>query len=135
MLAPGEIRLEPGASLVLPEAVVALSYEGSNGVSRVYHDIIRSEGLRVKRLVHFNTWEARYFDVTEEKCISLAQQAAQLGAERFVLDDGWFKGRHNDETSLGDWSADEAKFPNGLMPIIDAVHAEGMEFGLWLEPE
>jgi alpha-galactosidase len=58
-----------------------------------------------------------------------------LGAERFVLDDGWFKGRHNDETSLGDWSADEAKFPNGLMPLIDAVHAEGMEFGLWLEPE
>ena len=135
LLAPGEIRLEPGASLVLPETVVALSYEGSNGVSRVYHDIIRSKGLRVKRLVHFNTWEARYFDVTEEKCISLAKQAAELGAERFVLDDGWFKGRHNDETSLGDWSADEAKFPNGLMPLIDAVHAEGMEFGLWLEPE
>jgi alpha-galactosidase len=135
LLAPGEIRLEPGGSLVLPETIVALSHEGSNGVSRIYHDVIRREGLRIKRLVHFNTWEARYFDVTEEDCVTLAKQAAELGAERFVLDDGWFKGRRNDETSLGDWSVDEAKFPNGLMPLINVVHAQGMDFGLWLEPE
>ncbi|MEC9250440.1 MAG: alpha-galactosidase, partial [Pseudomonadota bacterium] len=66
---------------------------------------------------------------------ALAKGAAALGAERFVLDDGWFKGRRNDQTSLGDWTVDADLFPNGLTPLINAVHTEGMEFGLWLEPE
>ncbi len=134
-LVPGEIRLKPGETLALPEAMVALSHTGSNGISCSFHAMLRHRARKLRRPVHFNTWEARYFDVTEAGCIALANEAAALGAERFVLDDGWFKGRRDDTTSLGDWTVDETRFPNGLTPLIDAVHAEGMEFGLWLEPE
>lgn len=135
LFAPGEIRLAPGESLDLPEAWIAFSQAGSNGISKTLHSAYRHSARRLQRPVHFNTWEARYFDVTEDGCIALAKAAAELGAERFVLDDGWFKGRRNDQTSLGDWTVDETQFPNGLTPLIDAVHGLGMEFGLWLEPE
>lgn len=135
LFAPGELRLTPGDRIDLPTALVALSGSGSNGVSSIFRNSIRRAGRRLRRPVHFNTWEARYFDVTEAGCIALAKKAAEIGAERFVLDDGWFKGRRNDQTSLGDWTVDANQFPNGLTPLIEAVHAEGMEFGLWVEPE
>ncbi|WP_394693603.1 alpha-galactosidase [Hyphobacterium sp.] len=135
LFAPGECTLEPGEHLDLPPAILALSHSGLQGVSDIFHQEFRRRSEPLKRRVHFNTWEARYFEVNEGDCIELAQQAAELGIERFVLDDGWFNGRNDDATSLGDWVVDEEKFPDGLSPLIDAVHAAGMDFGLWVEPE
>ncbi len=85
--------------------------------------------------VHLNSWEALYFDYDEARLLSLVDAAAELGAERFVLDDGWFKGRRNDRAGLGDWTPDPERFPHGLMPLIARVQECGMEFGLWIEPE
>jgi alpha-galactosidase len=85
--------------------------------------------------VHYNTWEAIYFDQDETTLKALAERAAAVGAERFVLDDGWFKGRANDRAGLGDWVVDTKKFPNGLSPLIAHVRSLGLEFGLWVEPE
>jgi alpha-galactosidase len=87
------------------------------------------------RRVHFNTWEACAFDFDEARLMRLAEDAAALGAERFVLDDGWFKGRSSDRAGLGDWVPDPVRFPNGLGPLIAHVKALGMDFGLWVEPE
>lgn len=87
------------------------------------------------RKVHFNTWEACAFDFDEARLMTLADDAATLGAERFVLDDGWFKGRRGDHAGLGDWTADAERFPNSLDPLIKHVKARGMDFGLWVEPE
>lgn len=87
------------------------------------------------RKVHFNTWEACAFDFDEARLMRLAEDAASLGAERFVLDDGWFKGRSSDRAGLGDWTADPVRFPEGLDPLIAHVTALGMDFGLWVEPE
>ncbi len=87
------------------------------------------------RPVHYNCWEAVYFDHDLATLKDIASRAAALGAERFVLDDGWFRDRGDDTSSLGDWQVDAAKFPDGLAPLIDHVEAEGMRFGLWVEPE
>ena len=87
------------------------------------------------RPVQLNTWEACYFAVDAATIIELVDQAASLGIERFVLDDGWFRGRNNDRTSLGDWQVDEKKFPSGLGPIAAHCNDKGLEFGLWIEPE
>jgi alpha-galactosidase len=87
------------------------------------------------RKVHFNSWEACYFAHDEGVMLALAQRAAALGCERFVLDDGWFKGRSDDRAGLGDWTVDTGKYPRGLAPLAAAVTALGMEFGLWVEPE
>jgi alpha-galactosidase len=132
---PGEIVLAPGGVFATPEALVAVSARGFNGLRDVWHAHARRLVRPVARPVHFNTWEARYFDFDEASLIELAAQAAQLGIERFVLDDGWFSGRRNDRTSLGDWMPDTERFPNGLAPLIGAVKNLGMSFGLWVEPE
>ena len=87
------------------------------------------------RPVHFNTWEAVYFDHNLPVLKDIASRAAALGAERFVLDDGWFGTRDDDTTSLGDWTIDPRKYPDGLSPLIDHIHGLGMTFGLWFEPE
>jgi alpha-galactosidase len=87
------------------------------------------------RPVHLNTWEAVYFDHDVGALKSLADAAAAVGVERFVLDDGWFRGRADDRAGLGDWTADPAKYPQGLTPLIDHVRGLGMAFGLWVEPE
>ena len=87
------------------------------------------------RPVVLNTWEAVYFDHNLATLIELADSAAELGVERFVLDDGWFRGRRDDHAGLGDWYVDETLWPDGLTPLIDAVTSRGMEFGLWVEPE
>ncbi len=132
---PGEIVLAPGDEFETPEALVALSARGFGGLSEVWHAHARRLVRPLARPVHFNTWEARYFDFDEASLIELAGQAAQLGAERFVLDDGWFSGRRDDKTSLGDWIPDRGRFPDGLGPLISAVRGLGMSFGLWVEPE
>ncbi|WP_298836930.1 alpha-galactosidase [uncultured Roseobacter sp.] len=87
------------------------------------------------RPVHYNCWEAVYFDHDLPKLKDIATRAASLGAERFVLDDGWFGQRDDDTSSLSDWEVDPRKYPDGLGPLIDHVHAEGMTFGIWFEPE
>jgi alpha-galactosidase len=87
------------------------------------------------RPVHYNCWEAVYFDHKPAVLQDIASRAAALGAERFVLDDGWFGRRDDDTTSLGDWQVDPRKYPQGLGPLIAHVHGLGMTFGLWFEPE
>ena len=87
------------------------------------------------RPVHLNSWEAVYFAHDEKRIGELAKAAASIGAERFVLDDGWFSGRGNDTAGLGDWIPDPVKYPDGLAPIAAKVQRLGMQFGLWVEPE
>ncbi|WP_305987686.1 alpha-galactosidase [Roseibium sp. MMSF_3544] len=92
-------------------------------------------GARLPRPVHYNSWEAVYFDHNLDELKSIASRAADLGAERFVLDDGWFGLRDDDTSSLGDWVIDARKYPDGLTPLIDHVKSLGLEFGIWFEPE
>ncbi len=87
------------------------------------------------RPVIYNSWEATEFRVSEAGQMALAEKAAALGIDRFVMDDGWFGQRKDDHAGLGDWYVNKEKFPNGLKPLIDKVHALGMDFGLWVEPE
>ena len=139
-LAPGEVILKSGESIVSPTLFAACSVNGSNGVTQSFHAAVRkllpwrNKEMR-PRPVHLNTWEAIYFDCREDELKSLASAAADLGVERFVLDDGWFQGRRNDRAGLGDWWPDREKYPSGLLPLAQHVNACGMEFGLWLEPE
>lgn len=118
------------------EMLLAVSDAGFNGLSRQLQRHVRETiSKRVSRPVHYNCWEAVYFrhDVAELK--EIATLAASLGAERFVLDDGWFKGRDDDTTSLGDWTVDGRKFPDGLHPLAEHITGLGMRFGIWFEPE
>jgi alpha-galactosidase len=140
LLAPGEILLDAGASYTTPTAYATRSYGGLNGLSARFHPFVREHVLGGRlngktRPVHFNSWEAVYFNHDLGKLKELADLAAEVGVERFVLDDGWFKGRPNDKSGLGDWTVDRAKYPDGLKPLIDHVRSRGMEFGLWVEPE
>lgn len=137
---PGELVLGPGQAYETPILYAARSPAGLNGLSARFHPFVRDNilGGRLKskpRPVHFNTWEAVYFRHELSELKALADLAAQVGAERFILDDGWFKGRNDDTTSLGDWTVDPRKYPDGLAPLIDHVRNLGLEFGLWVEPE
>ena len=118
----------------------AHSDAGTNGCAVAFQRHLRDRIVRWPdasrpRPVHYNCWEAIYFDHSLAKLTALAERAAALGAERFVLDDGWFGRRDDDTTSLGDWTVDRRKWPDGLQPLIDRVHDLGMSFGLWFEPE
>ena len=137
---PGEIVLAAGETYQTPILYAARSDDGLNRLSERLHGFVRDqimEGrLRAKlRPVHFNTWEAVYFRHDLEELKALADAAAGVGAERFVLDDGWFRGRNDDTAALGDWSPDPVKYPRGLGPLVDHVRELGLEFGLWVEPE
>ncbi|TDO95812.1 alpha-galactosidase [Marinomonas balearica] len=133
---PGEEVLHTGESTKTPELLIAHSCQGLNGVSQQFHREARARTKLTKpRPVHINTWEAFYFDHDLEQLCLLASRAAEVGVERYILDDGWFKGRNDDTSALGDWYVDEQKYPNGLTPLIDHVKSLGMEFGLWVEPE
>ena len=140
LLFPGEVRLAPGETYASPEIVAAYSGQGLSKLSRKFHDHVRtkllSPAMRSKpRPVHYNTWEAVYFDHDVEKLKELATRAADIGVERFVLDDGWFGGRRHDRAGLGDWTVSRDVYPDGLGPLVDHVTGLGMEFGLWFEPE
>src|SRR6185437_14948403 len=116
------------------------SDHGIGGASRLMHrleiDSILPHAPTPKlRPVLYNSWEATEFRVDEAGQIALAEKAASLGVERFVMDDGWFGQRKDDHAGLGDWYVNPQKFPHGLKPLIDRVHALGMDFGLWVEPE
>ncbi|MFL5733852.1 MAG: alpha-galactosidase [Chloroflexia bacterium] len=133
-----EWRLDPGQSFTTPSSFGGFTTEGFGGMSRSLHDFIRDRVLPHGQAPHkvlYNSWEATEFDVDEPTQVQLAERAAALGVELFVLDDGWFHGRTADNAGLGDWWPDERKFPNGLTPLIDRVNALGMDFGLWVEPE
>ncbi|MEO0419054.1 MAG: alpha-galactosidase [Pseudomonadota bacterium] len=140
MAFPGEIRLERGEIYRTPDFHAAWSESGLNDVSHAFHDYLSHSVLDARafskpRPVHYNTWEAVYFNHDEAALIELAEAAAEVGAERFVLDDGWFGSRRHDGAGLGDWWVSEEIYPNGLHPIANRVRELGMEFGLWFEPE
>ncbi|QWP76958.1 alpha-galactosidase [Lysobacter sp. K5869] len=133
-------RLAPGERLDTPVFYAGYSDGGMGGASRLLHRFERERilpggGKPRLRPVLYNSWEATEFAVDEAGQMALAEKAARIGVERFVVDDGWFGARNSDKAGLGDWSVNRAKFPNGLKPLIDKVHGLGMEFGLWVEPE
>ena len=132
--------LAPGESLDTPKFYAGYTSHGNGEASRILHRFQRSEILPQRpnpkpRPVIFNSWEATEFNVDEAGQIALAEKAAKLGVERMVIDDGWFGERKTDHAGLGDWYINPQKFPHGLKPIIDRVHALGMDFGIWVEPE
>lgn len=134
-------QLEPGESLRTPELLCGHTHDGGlDGAARLMHryqnERVLPAGHRdTPRPVHYNTWLATSFDIEVAHQISLARQAADLGVECFVVDDGWFGSRITDNAGLGDWTPDPRKFPDGLAPLIDEVSRLGMRFGIWLEPE
>jgi len=133
-------QLKQEETFTTPEAVLVYSDQGLNKLSQTYHDLYRTRlarGVWRDRLrpVLINNWEATYFNFNEDKLLQMAKVAKQLGVDLFVLDDGWFKGRNSDTTSLGDWFVDEDKLPNGLTSLSDKIHDLGLQFGLWIEPE
>lgn len=136
---PGEVSLAEGESQSTPWLYASHSNHGLNGMSQQLHRFVRQHIVHFPqpkaRPVHLNTWEGIYFDHNPQYIMSMARQAADLGVERFIIDDGWFQGRNHDRAALGDWYLDEKKYPNGLQPVIQQVKDLGMEFGIWVEPE
>ncbi len=131
-------RLEPDHPLTTPAAFAGYTKNGFGDASRLLHGYVRDRLLPHGKQLHkvlYNSWEATLFDVDERSQSALAERAAQMGVELFVMDDGWFHGRNGDSAGLGDWWPDEMKFPGGLSPLIQKVNSLGMDFGLWIEPE
>lgn len=136
LLLPGEIVLAPGESYTSPWVYGSYGV-GLDQVARRFHRMLRSRPQHVDadRPVTLNVWEAVYFDHSLPKLLELAEAAASLGVERFVLDDGWFGARRNDRAGLGDWRVSKDVWPDGLHPLVNKVTELGMQFGLWFEPE
>ncbi len=133
-------QVKPGEALQTPPFYGGFSAQGFGGASRMMHRFERLQilphGAKARlRPVLYNSWEATEFAVDEPGQKALAEKAAKLGVELFVMDDGWFGKRNNDRAGLGDWTVNPAKFPRGLTPLIEYVKSLGMEFGLWVEPE
>ena len=134
----GLLRLEPGESFVTPVFAGLWSDGGFGGASRAWHAYQRAYVIPdadQHRPVLYNSWEATEFDISEEQQGALARRAAAMGVELFVVDDGWFGTRTSDRAGLGDWTPNPDRFPAGLKPLADEVHALGMQFGIWVEPE
>ncbi|MEV4805705.1 alpha-galactosidase [Nonomuraea sp. NPDC049421] len=136
LLLPGEVVLAAGETYRTPW-VYATYGRGLDEAAHRFHEHLRARpGHPVRpRPVVLNTWEAVYFDHDLDRLLDLADRAARVGVERFVLDDGWFLGRRHDGAGLGDWYVDPAVWPDGLHPLAERVRKLGMEFGLWVEPE
>ena len=133
-------RLAPGESFDTPQVILTYTHEGIGALSRRYHGFIRQNIMRSKfafapRPVLINNWEATYFNFNADKIISIANQAAPLGIDMLVLDDGRFGLRNDDDHALGDWFVNTDKLPGGLTHLIERVHGMGMKFGIWVEPE
>ncbi len=133
-------ELKCGETFFAPEVVFGYSDKGLTDLSQQYHELIRNHICRGKykttpRPILINNWEATYFDFNGEKIINIAKQAARLGVEMLVLDDGWFGERDSDCSSLGDWFVNETKMGGPLSNVVEQVNALGMKFGLWIEPE
>jgi alpha-galactosidase len=134
--------LAPGESFTAPECAMVYSNRGFSAMSRSFHRAIRENLMRGRwkdmnqpHPVLINSWEAAYFDFDEERLVALARAAKKADIDLFVLDDGWFKGRNDDTTSLGDWTVDRKKLPNGIPELCRKINAEGLAFGIWVEPE
>lgn len=137
---PGEMTLDPGETYRTPHVHAGFSSEGFSALSQKFHHQVRTTVMdnrirRKPRPVHYNTWEAVYFDHDPGRLSALVEAAAEVGVERFILDDGWFGSRRNDRSGLGDWFVSEDVYPEGLAPLIAHVKRHDMEFGLWFEPE
>ncbi|MHA6615543.1 alpha-galactosidase [Pseudonocardia sp. DLS-67] len=137
LLLPGEVRLGPGESYTGPWVYAAHAVDGLDGIAARFHTMLRSRPHHPvqPRPVVLNTWEAVYFDHDLDRLVELARVGADVGVERYVLDDGWFRHRRSDHAGLGDWYVDEDVWPEGLHPLVREVRQRGMEFGLWVEPE
>ena len=132
--------LAEGESFESPEAVMTVSNEGFNGMSRNMHDfvrncIVRGAWKKKARPVLLNSWEACYFNINEARLLKLAKAGKEAGVELFVMDDGWFGTRNDDKQALGDWYVNKKKLPGGVKSICDKVNALGLDFGIWVEPE
>lgn len=133
-------QLAPEESFYTPEAVISFSAEGFRGLSRQLHSFIREHIVRgvwkhKPRPVLLNSWEACYFKIDEKKLLQLAKAGKDVGIELFVMDDGWFLGRNDDTSSLGDWEASPKKLPGGIASLSKKIKDLGMDFGIWVEPE
>ncbi|WP_128436789.1 alpha-galactosidase [Streptomyces cyaneus] len=134
----GLLRLAAGESFVTPVFAGLWSDGGFGGASRAWHGYQRAYVIPDAdrdRPVLFNSWEATEFDISEEQQSVLARRAAAIGVELFVVDDGWFGTRTSDRAGLGDWTPNPDRFSSGLKPLAEYVHALGMQFGIWVEPE
>ncbi|HEY0240112.1 MAG TPA: alpha-galactosidase, partial [Friedmanniella sp.] len=135
----GVITLEPGERFTTPTTLGVRAPDGADGVRARWHDYQRGWLARdlgpAHRPIVYNSWYATTFAVDVDSQRALADVAAGLGVEVFVVDDGWFRGRTSDRAGLGDWQPDPAKFPDGLAPLARAVVERGMRFGIWVEPE
>ena len=132
--------VEPGDEFQSPEVVMVYSDSGMGKMSRTFHDLynnnlIRGEWKNKKRPLLINSWEGSGFDFDQETLVRYAKEAKKLGIELLVMDDGWFGHRDSDNSSLGDWFVNEGKLKGGLTKLIERVNAEGVQFGIWYEPE
>lgn len=133
-------NLQPGDKFQTPEAVLSYTDAGMNQLSQqmgaFYQDhLVNPRFAHEQRPTLINNWEATFMDFDEDKLLSFATTAKKLGLEMFVLDDGWFGHRNNDDSSLGDWFVNEPKFPSGFGTFTQKIHNLGLKFGLWFEPE
>jgi alpha-galactosidase len=133
-------KLCPGESLSTPEVLMVFSDKGIGPLSNTYHRLINERIIapqwrNIRPPVVVNTWEAMYFDITRDKILELGRYAVSVGGEVLCVDDGWFKGRNDDTSGLGDWEVDLAKIPFGLSHIATEINQMGLKFGLWIEPE
>lgn len=133
-------QLKPGEQFTAPEVVLAYSDKGFSKLSHLYHDVYRSNLCRspytkMVRPIVINSWEATYFDFDDEKLLNIAKESVDMGVELFVLDDGWFGKRDNDNSGLGDWKVNTNKLRHGLTDFVNQINQLGLRFGLWIEPE
>ena len=133
-------QLHAGETFESPEAVMVYSSEGIGHMTHTFHDLYRGHLIRSPyrdtcRPILINNWEATYFNFDTDKLIAIAAQAAELGIEMLVMDDGWFGRRNDDNSSLGDWIVNETKLKGGLKYLVDEVNKLGLKFGIWFEPE
>jgi alpha-galactosidase len=137
LLLPGEVTLTEGDSYATPWVYLTATWSGLDSLSAQFHGYLRSLPAHPgpDRPVNLNVWEAVYFRHDFAKLAALADIAADVGVERYVLDDGWFTGRRSDRAALGDWQVDEHVWPGGLHRLASYVRGRGMKFGLWIEPE
>lgn len=135
-----KILLKSNEFFQSPEAVMVYSDSGIGKMSRIFHDLYRNHLIcpnfaYSKRPLLINNWEATYFDFDDEKILSIASKAKELGLDMLVLDDGWFGARNDPNTSLGDWFVNDEKLKGGLPALVERINALGLDFGLWFEPE